>query len=671
MASTEGCADGPQTREQNAGLAFANVSLDVGTSKATTRRVLANVSGHVKPGRLLAVMGPSGSGKTSLLSALAGQLPKRRSQRLMGHCKRDVSQIAFVPQDARFFSNLTVRETIELVAQLDGLQGQEMHKEVQRSIRQLGLSECADTLVGGNTGGIHVPGISGGERKRLAIACETVGSLGDLSGVVVIADEPTTGLDSFQADKVVEKLRDMAHSSNASVMCSLHQPRSTAFHRVDDLMILSSGGCVCYYGEARNALEYFTKRVGKECPSNHNPAEFMIDLVSLDTSSKTDEAASKERVTMLQQRWHEHAKETSVEQAVREILSASSSNEQKVKKSSHNNRRAKPGPFRVFRLLFQRAAKQTSRDSWVNVVRAASSALLGLAFGMCHLRIGRGQRSIQARAAVLLQMCINSGMISMVKSLNGFPHERAVVAKEIARDQAKNKEGGGGKGGYGIGPYFLSKLCVEVPLDAIFPAIYGAITAPLCGLNPAGRLAMIGTIALQSASASSLGMSIGAISNNVETALAVGPCIMVLNIMLGDTGGFLAELPKALRPLSKFSVIKWAMEGCVVAEFRNSSFECDTENMPEVQAGKTEAERRARARAAQEMCLRDGSEVLKRFNLGDQTIQSAFRGQALILLGNIAFTYCVLKLKGAGEAREPMNPALPEEEQKKTEQDGL
>jgi ABC-type multidrug transport system ATPase subunit len=73
------------------------------------------------------------------------------------------------------------------------LPGSELREEVERTIRLLGLFECADTFVGGSSGGIQVSGISGGERKRLAIACETVGSHGDLSGVVVIADEPTSG----------------------------------------------------------------------------------------------------------------------------------------------------------------------------------------------------------------------------------------------------------------------------------------------------------------------------------------------------------------------------------------------------------------------------------------------------------------------------------------------
>ena len=42
--------------------------------------------------------------------------------------------------------------------------------EVDGVLQRLGLSGCAGTLVGGDSGGVHVAGVSGGERRRLSIA---------------------------------------------------------------------------------------------------------------------------------------------------------------------------------------------------------------------------------------------------------------------------------------------------------------------------------------------------------------------------------------------------------------------------------------------------------------------------------------------------------------------
>jgi hypothetical protein len=55
----------------------------------------------------------------------------------------------------------------------------------------------------------------------------------------------------------------------------------------------------------------------------------------------------------------------------------------------------------------------------------------------------------------------------------------------------------------------------------------------LVGLSKAGKGWFLTTLALQSAAASCLGLSVGALSPSAEMALAVGPCIMVLSIMLG------------------------------------------------------------------------------------------------------------------------------------------
>eukprot|EP00959_Pyramimonas_sp_CCMP1952_P095808 2003342-Pyramimonas_sp.AAC.1 len=76
------------------------------------------------------------------------------------------------------------------------------------------------------------------------------------------------------------------------------------------------------------------------------------------------------------------------------------------------------------------------------------------------------RKSRLAWAGVALQVCINSAMMSMVKSLNGFSRERQVVLREMSKAAPLTR--GGGRGGYGIGPYFLAKLAVETPMDAAF-----------------------------------------------------------------------------------------------------------------------------------------------------------------------------------------------------------
>ncbi|KAI8025270.1 ABC transporter G family member 7 [Camellia lanceoleosa] len=73
---------------------------------------------------------------------------------------------------------------------------------------------CADSCVGD----AKVRGISGGKKKHLSMACELI-----TSPSVIFADEPTTGLDVFQAEKVMETLHQLAQDG-LTVICSIHPP---------------------------------------------------------------------------------------------------------------------------------------------------------------------------------------------------------------------------------------------------------------------------------------------------------------------------------------------------------------------------------------------------------------------------------------------------------------
>lgn len=64
---------------------------------------------------------------------------------------------------------------------------------VAQLLALLGLAKVRDSVVGD----AKTRGLSGGEKKRLAIGCELIGS-----PALLFLDEPSTGLDAFQAEKV-------------------------------------------------------------------------------------------------------------------------------------------------------------------------------------------------------------------------------------------------------------------------------------------------------------------------------------------------------------------------------------------------------------------------------------------------------------------------------------
>ncbi|KAG5531527.1 hypothetical protein RHGRI_026215 [Rhododendron griersonianum] len=436
-------------------------------SSQAVRFLLKGVSGEAKPRRLLAIMGPSGSGKTTLLNVLAGQIVASTRLHLSGLLEvngRPIAtrsyKLAYVRQEDLFFSQLTVRETLSLAAelQLQELSSVEERDEyVNYLLFKLGLVSCADSRVGD----AKVRGISGGEKKRLSLACELMASPS-----VIFADEPTTGLDAFQAEKVMETLRQLAQDGH-TVICSIHQPRGSVYGKFDDIVLLTEGALV-YAGPAREEpLEYFSK-FGYHCPAHVNPAEFLADLISIDYSSSQSVYSSQKRIDGLVE---------SFSQQTSAVLYATPLVRRETSKNSMNFRtettvRKKGGWWRQFWLLLKRAWMQASRDGPTNKVRARMSIASAIIFGSVFWRMGRSQTSIQDRMGLLQVAAINTAMAALTKTGGVFPKERAIVDRERA------------KGSYGLGPYLLSKLLAEIPIGAAFPLLFGTILYPMARLHP-------------------------------------------------------------------------------------------------------------------------------------------------------------------------------------------
>ncbi len=86
-------------------------------------------------------------------------------------------------------------------------------KRINDVIEELDLQKCKDTIIG--TIG---KGISGGERRRLAIGLEILDEPS-----LLLLDEPTSGLDSASALMVGKILKRLAETRNITILCTVHQ----------------------------------------------------------------------------------------------------------------------------------------------------------------------------------------------------------------------------------------------------------------------------------------------------------------------------------------------------------------------------------------------------------------------------------------------------------------
>nr|GMD18471.1 ABC transporter G family member 7 isoform X2 [Ipomoea batatas] len=542
-------------------------------SSKSVRFLLQSVSGEAKPGRLLAIMGPSGSGKTTLLNVLAGQIKASTKLHLSGLLEINGQpfsnkpfKFAYIRQEDLFFSQLTVKETLSLAAELqlqDISSVEEREEYVNNLLFKLGLAGCADTRIGD----AKVRGISGGEKKRLSLACELIASPS-----VIFADEPTTGLDAFQAEKVMETLRQLAQDGH-TVICSIHQPRGSVYGKFDDIVLLAEGSLV-YAGPAgEEPLTYFAK-FGYICPDHVNPAEFLADLISIDYGSSETVYASRKRIDGLVESFSQNIATTVYASP---IFSNDLKNHVNSKKKIVIKR--KGGWWRQFFLLLKRAWMQASRDGPTNKVRARMSIASALIFGSVFWRMGRTQTSIQDRLGLLQVAAINTAMAALTKTVGVFPKERAIVDRERA------------KGSYALGPYLLSKLIAEVPIGAAFPLLFGSIMYPMTRLHPTisrfGKFC--GIVTMESFAASAMGLTVGAMVPTTEAAMALGPSLMTVFIVFGGYYVNSDNTPVIFRWIPRVSLIRWAFQGLCINEFSGLQFE--HQNSFDIQYGEQQLER--------------------------------------------------------------------------------
>lgn len=115
--------------------------------------------------------------------------------------------------------------------------------------------------------------LSGGERKRVAIAVEMVS---DPS--LIILDEPTAGLDSFKSTSICRLLNKLARERGKTVLATINSPSSEAFFYFDRLLLMADGH-IMYQGEVKDAINHFSM-IGRPVPKYKNPSDYFMRILA-------------------------------------------------------------------------------------------------------------------------------------------------------------------------------------------------------------------------------------------------------------------------------------------------------------------------------------------------------------------------------------------------------
>ena len=200
-------------------------------------RALQGITMEIREGSFVAITGTSGSGKSTLLHILAGiddatsgevWINGVRTDRLSRDMKTVFRRknIGLIYQFFNLVSVLTVEENIVLPASLDGKKKDE--EKLQQLLEKLHLDERKN----------HFPSeLSGGQQQRVAIARAIYNK-----PLVVLADEPTGNLDSYNRTEVMNALLLLNKECNITVVMVTHDSELAAY--ADRVIRISDGKIV-------------------------------------------------------------------------------------------------------------------------------------------------------------------------------------------------------------------------------------------------------------------------------------------------------------------------------------------------------------------------------------------------------------------------------------------
>jgi ABC-2 type transport system ATP-binding protein len=169
------------------------------------------ISFGVEPGELLAIIGPNGAGKTTTMRAMAGIIPVSRGRLSIAGFDVEAdpiaakSRLAFVPDDAPLFSDLTVEEHLHFYASI--YQVKDAHAKAFALLDEFELTAKLRT---------YASSLSRGMRQKLAICCAYLHD-----PQAILFDEPLTGLDP-QGIRVFKRSLQERAARGAAVVISSH-----------------------------------------------------------------------------------------------------------------------------------------------------------------------------------------------------------------------------------------------------------------------------------------------------------------------------------------------------------------------------------------------------------------------------------------------------------------
>ena len=182
------------------------------TKKYGSFKAVDNISFEIKEGEIVGLLGQNGAGKSTTMNMITGYIEPTEGEIIVeGYDiskkpKKAKAQIGYMPEGVPLYSDLTVREFVNYMAELKKVDKKVRKEKVEKIIEQTGLKDVERELT---------RNLSRGYKQRVSMAGALVGE-----PKILILDEPTVGLDPKQVTEIRSLIKELG--KNHTIIFSSH-----------------------------------------------------------------------------------------------------------------------------------------------------------------------------------------------------------------------------------------------------------------------------------------------------------------------------------------------------------------------------------------------------------------------------------------------------------------
>ena len=347
---------------------------------------------------------------------------------------------------------------------------------------------------------------------------------------------------------------------------------------------------------------------GHRCPTNTNPADFALDLITVDLQHAGREAASREMVKELLENFARNKCKTITDPQEPRQLSLP---------AELGRMKREMAPFRIaYSILLHRGTLNLRRQPHLVATRLVQVLGLAIVLTLFFGPLKDDYYSVQSRLGVVQQMT-SLYFIGMLQNIAHYPNERDTFYKEHS------------DGTYSTTSFFLAYITLEIPFEIITSLLFAVFM--IFAINLPHTVSLFCIISINTFCIVFTGESVGIIFNTLfsHTGFALNVTSTVISIGAAMAGILSTTMPTILERLNYLSPLRYMVRNFTPYSLKDIKFTCtDDQRLPDGQC-----------------MIVSGEQVLKLYGLDEDSPGLMLVGLAVAAVIYRILAYLVLRCK--------------------------